>query len=172
MFKMKIKDGWYKNKTWNGSIDKAFEAGLKRERGNNNKANCLQIQGCLLLLNTQKNIQEVGTVLLNRIFEDFEQEHISVLMAKECLGDYYLQQQQYYQAAAHYNWVHTETGKQLSAGGTSGLVPIKLADALFHLDAATHQIQIKALLANFSIAALKTPKSKQYHAQLISKINF
>lgn len=169
---MKIKDSWYKNKTWNGSIDKAFETGLKRERGNNNKANCLQIQGCLLLLNTQKNIQEVGTVLLNRIFEDFGQEHTSILIAKESLGDYYFASKQYYQAVEQYKWVHSETLTQLSAGGTSGFVPLKLADALFELDAIAHQIFIKELVTNFPLTALKTTKSKQYHTQLLTKFNF
>lgn len=168
---IKIKDAWYKNKTWNGSIDKAFEAGLKRERSNSNKANCLQIQGCLLLNNHQKNIQEVGTVLLNRIFEDFEQEHSSVLIAKESLGDYYILHNQYYQAAELYKWVHAETLSQFSAGGTSGYVPLKLANALFHLDAVVHKNNIHELVTNFPITALKTLKSKQYHAQILALLN-
>ena len=78
-----IKTDWYTNKTWNGKIDSNFEDHLKRARGANNKAAFLQIQGCLLLENSQPNIQAVGLAILSRLLEDFPLEYSSILLAQE-----------------------------------------------------------------------------------------
>jgi tetratricopeptide (TPR) repeat protein len=166
----KIKDEWYKNKSWNGNIDSNFEKNLKYTRGNCNKAEYLQIQGCLLLENPQSNIQEVGVALLSRLFEDFPQEHSSIILAQEKLGDYYLQQNNYQQAIYFFNLVTKYCIEQNSRGGTSTMADLELAEALLHTNDTKNAEQAYELVMQYPVALLKINSHKFYYAALAARI--
>ena len=166
----KIKDDWYKNSTWNGKIDSNFEDGLKRGRGNCNKAAYLQIQGCLLLDNLQANIQEVGVAILSRLLEDFPQEHSSVILAHEKLGDYYLQHNNYRQAAHFYTLVTNYCIEQNSRGGTSTMADLKLAEVLLKTNETINMEEAYIIVTKYPVALLKSTTHKFYYAALAARI--
>lgn len=166
----KIKDDWYKNSTWNGNIDSSFEKNLKYTRGNCNKAEYLQIQGCLLLENHQSNIQEVGIALLTRLMEDFPQEHSSIILAQEKLGDYYLEQANYEQAAKYFDIITKYCIEQNSRGGTSTLADLKLAEALFNINKANNLEQAYDLVIKYPVELLRINSHKFYYAALAARI--
>jgi len=166
----KLKDDWYKNSTWNGTIDSKFEDALKRARGNYNKAEYLQIQGSLLLDNAQPNIQAVGVALLSRLLEDFPQEHSSVILAQEKLGDYYLQQNNHQQAIHFFTLVTNYCIEQNSRGGTTTISDLKLAEALFKTNESINLEQAYLLVIKYPVALLKTTTQKFYYAALAARI--
>ena len=120
-----VKYEWYTNKTWDGKIDAKFEDNLKRSRGSSNKAEFIQIQGCLLLESTKANIQDVGVELLFRLFSDFPAEHVSIVLAQEKLADHYLKKNNFERAEHYYRNVVKYCKAQNSTGGTSGLADLK-----------------------------------------------
>ncbi len=159
----KIKDEWYKNKTWNGKADSIFEQNFKYTRGDNNKAFYLQQQGCLLLLNNQKNIQEVGLALLSRLIEDFPAEHSSIVLAQEKMGDYFLHQKKYGEAAKYFTIVVDYCAAQNSSSGTSGLAVLKFAVAIFKTGEIDKMERAYELLQNFSAYQLKMDDARFYY---------
>ena len=125
-----VKYEWYTNKTWDGKIDAKFEDNLKRSRGSSNKAEFIQIQGCLLLESTKLNIQDVGVELLFRLFSDFPAEHVSIVLAQEKLGDYYLKKNNFERSVHYFRIVVKYCKTQNSTGGTSGIADLKLAETI------------------------------------------
>ena len=165
-----IKDEWYTNKTWNGKIDSKFEDFFKRARGDSNKADILQIQGCHLLSNSNKNIQEVGEALLTRLCEDYPAEHSSIIIAQEKLGDYFLYQHDFTQAAHYFKLVIQYCKDQKSISGTSGLAEIKLADSLVKTKQPALLDQAYTLVVDFPTNLCKLIDQKFYHADLAARI--
>jgi hypothetical protein len=166
----KVKEDWYKNSTWNGNIDSNFEKNLKYTRGNCNKAEYLQIQGCLLLENLQSNMQEVGIALLSRLIEDFPQEHSSIILAQEKLGDYYLVQNNFQQAVHFLTLVTKYCTEQNSRGGTSGMADLKLAEALLKTNESSNLDQAYDLVIKYPVALLNSTAQKFYYAALAARI--
>jgi hypothetical protein len=164
------KDDWYKNKTWNGKIDSNFEDHLKHSRGAVNKANFLQIQGCILLDSTYKNIQEVGVALLSRLFEDFPLEHSSVIVAQEKLGDFYLRQNNFERAEYYFRMVNNYCNVQRSRSGTSAMADLKLAEAIVRSNQPDKLEETYQLVINYPVAGLKLNHHKFYYAELAAHV--
>src|SRR5690606_11860287 len=60
-------DDWYRNSTWDSSIETDFEARLKRSNRAYHKAQYLRIQASYLLESSDINVQLVGVKLINMI---------------------------------------------------------------------------------------------------------
>ncbi len=164
------KSEWYTNRTWNGAIDGKFEKYLKHTRDTANKAQFMQIQGSLLLENSQQNVQNVGVALLTRVMEDFKTEYTSVILAREKLGDYYLYQHDYLPAQYFYKIVVKYCKEQNSRNGTSTLTDLKLAEALLKGNEADKLLEALDLVIEFPEALLKLMESKYYHSELLAQI--
>jgi tetratricopeptide (TPR) repeat protein len=164
------KDDWYQNKTWNGRIDSLFEDGLKRTRNGGNKAEYLKVQGCILLNSPQANIREVGIALLTRLFTDFPSEYYSVLPAQEKLGDYYLSQKNYQQAASYFMIVTDHCSKQNSRTGTSNMADLKWAETIVKIKQSDKMEAAYQLVIDYPAALLKTNDSKLYYVELAAHI--
>ncbi len=164
-------DSWYKNKTWNGDIDRVFEKNLRYERNETHKAICLQEQGCLLLHNSSEKIQEVGLVLLSRLLEDYPSAWCQILAAQEKLGDYFFKKNQYEKAAAYFKMVTEYCLQQQSRTNTSNMADLKWAEALYKTNKADALPVAAELLRLYPVALLKTPEQKTYYAQLQLQIN-
>lgn len=164
-------DNWYQNKIWNGDIDSRFEKQLRHVRNETHKAEYLQVQGCLLLLNSSEKIQEVGLVLLDRLREEHPKAYCQNLAAQEKLGDYFFSKKQYEKAAAYLKMVTTYCVQQQSRSNTSGMADLKWANALYKTNDAEALQMATALLQLYPVALLKTPEQKAYYAQLQSQIN-
>lgn len=166
----KASDDWYKNKTWNGSIDSRFEDGLKRTRNSSNKAEYLQVQGCYLLDSPQANIREVGLHLLSRLFSDHPSEYLSILTAQEKLGDYYLQQKSIDQALHYFTMVTDHCTRQNSRAGTSGMADLKWAEAILKTNQPAKLEAAYQLVMQYPTALLKFNDAKFYYAELAAHI--
>lgn len=164
------KDAWYKNRTWNGRIDSNFEEGLKRTRNNANKAEYLQVQGCYLLSSPQANIREVGITLLLRIFSDYPSEYLSNLTAQEKLGDHYLAQKDYQQAAGCFKIVTDHCSKQNSRTGSSNMADLKWAEAIIKSNQADEMDAAYELVMQYPQALLKLNDYKFYYAELAANL--
>jgi len=166
----KASDDWYKNKTWNGSIDSRFEDGLKRTRNSSNKAEYLQVQGCYLLDSQQANIREVGINLLSRLFSDYPAEYLSILAAQEKLGDYYLQQKNIDQALHYFTMVMDHCAQQNSRTGSSGMADLKWAEAILKTNQPAKLEAAYQLVMQYPTALLKFNDAKFYYAELAAHI--
>lgn len=164
--KKKISDSWYKNKTWNGDIDSRFERQLRYTRNELHKASYLQVQGCLLLDNAAANIQEVGQVLLDRLFEGFPRAFDQRLQAQEKLGDYFFGKQEYEKAADYFKQVTEYSAEQQSRTHTSGKADLKWAASLYKLNNSTRLEKAAELVAAYPEKLLQTPVQQFYHAEL------
>jgi tetratricopeptide (TPR) repeat protein len=164
--KKKISDSWYKNKTWNGDIDSHFERQLRYTRNELHKASYLQVQGCLLLDNAAANIQEVGQVLLERLFEDFPRAFDQRLQAQEKLGDYFYGKQEYEKAAEYFKQVTEYTAEQQSRTHTSGKADLKWAASLYKMGNPAGFEKAAELVAAYPEKLLQTPAQQFYHAEL------
>ncbi len=162
----KISDAWYKNKTWNGDIDTRFEKQLRYTRNAINRARFLQVQGGMLLDNPADNIQEVGEVILGRLFEDHPTEYCSVLIAQEKLGDYFYRKQQFAKAAGYYKIVMEYCVQQQSRTNTSLFTDLKWARTQLHLNLVEQFEKAYELVLHYPPALLKTAAQKFYHAEL------
>lgn len=165
-----VKSEWYTNRTWNGAIDGKFEKYLKHTRDTANKAEFMQIQGALLLDNSQPNVQNVGVALLTRVIEDFSTEHTSVVIAQEKLGEYYLKQHDYKQAQYFLRIVYNYCKQQNSRSGTGNYTALKLAEALLKLNDDTTLQEAYQLVSEFDEDSLKLIDIKFYHASLAANI--
>jgi hypothetical protein len=165
-----IKEEWYRNKTWNGRIDSNFEDQLKRTRNTGNKADYLQIQGCILLDNSHQNIRDVGIALLSRLFDDFPSQHSSIIVAQEKLGDYYLKQKNYERAAWFFRLVTNYCIHQQSRSGTSSMADLKLAEALLRSNQAIQLEEACQLVTNYPTILLKLNDHKFYYAELTAQV--
>lgn len=166
----KATDEWYKNKTWNGSIDSRFEDQLKRTRNSANKAEYLQIQGCCLLDSPQANIREVGINLLSRLFSDHPAEYLSILAAQEKLGDYYLQQKNIDQALQYFTMVMDHCAQQNSRTGSSGMADLKWAEAILKTNQPAKLEAAYQLVMQYPTTLLKFNDAKFYYAELAALI--
>lgn len=164
-------DSWYKNKTWNGDIDRVFEKNLRYERNETNKATYLQEQGCLLLQNSSEKIQEVGLVLLSRLLEDYRTAWDQILIAQEKLGDYFFKKSQYELAAAYFKTVTEYCVQQQSRTNTSNMADLKWAESLYKTNTADVLPVAAELLRNYPVELLKSAEQKTYYAQLQVQIN-
>ena len=162
----KITDSWYKNKTWNGDIDSRFEKQLRYTRNGTHKAEYLQIQGCLLLENPAENIQEVGQVLLSRLFEDHPKEYCQVLTAQEKLGDYFFKKQQYEKAAGYFKIVTAYCVQQQSRTNTSLMTDLKWADTVLKMNLVDSLEEAFQLVIHYPVSLLKLNEQQFYYAEL------
>lgn len=165
------KSEWYTNRTWNGAIDGKFEKYLKHTRDTANKALFMQIQGSLLLDNSQQNVQNVGVALLTRVIEDFKTEYTSVILAQEKLGDYYLNQHEYAQAQYFYRIVIKYCRQQNSRSGTSTLTDLKLAEAILKSNDDVKLPEALQLVNDFPETLLNLIDTKYYFTELFAQIH-
>ena len=165
------KSEWYTNRTWNGAIDGKFEKYLKHTRDTANKALFMQIQGSLLLDNSQQNVQNVGVALLTRVIEDFKTEYTSVILAQEKLGDYYLNQHEYAQAQYFYRIVIKYCRQQNSRSGTSTLTDLKLAEAILKSNDDVKLPEALQLVNDFPETLLNLIDTKYYFTELSAQIH-
>ena len=165
------KSEWYTNRTWNGAIDGKFEKYLKHTRDTANKALFMQIQGSLLLDNSQQNVQNVGVALLTRVIEDFKTEYTSVILAQEKLGDYYLNQHEYLQAQYFYRIVIKYCRQQNSRSGTSTLTDLKLAEAILKSNDDVKLPEALQLVNDFPETLLNLIDTKYYFTELFAQIH-
>ena len=165
-----VKYEWYTNKTWDGKIDAKFEDNLKRSRGSSNKAEFIQIQGCLLLESTKLNIQDVGVELLFRLFSDFPAEHVSIVLAQEKLGDYYLKKNNFERSEHYFRIVVKYCKTQNSTGGTSGIADLKLAETIVKSQQLEKLDEAYQYIIGYPVANIKFNNSKFYYAELAAHV--
>lgn len=127
------KDDWYRNTDWNDQIETAFEARLKRSRGDYHKAQYSRIQASYLLDSSSTENQKKGIQLMERVINDYPEENFSTIHGHEQLADCYLKNENYEKAEKHFRIVtdhyHTET-----RSGTTGLADLKLSETILISD--------------------------------------
>ena len=165
-----VKYEWYTNKTWDGKIDAKFEDNLKRSRGSSNKAEFLQIQGCLLLESLRRNIQDVGVELIFRLFSDFPAEHVSIVLAQEKLADHYLKNNNLERAEHYFRIVVKYCKTQNSTGGTSGIADLKLAETIVKSQQQAKLEEAYQYVMEYPVANIKFNNSKFYYAELAAHV--
>ena len=164
--KKKINDSWYNNKTWNADIDSNFERQLRYTRNELQKATYLQVQGCQLLNNAAENIQEVGQVLLDRLFDGFPRAFDQRLQAQEKLGDYFFDKKVFEKAADYFKQVTEYCKEQQSRTHTSGRADLKWAVSLYKLNSTAGLEKAAELVAAYPEKLLQTPEQNFLHAEL------
>ena len=165
-----VKYEWYTNKIWDGKIDAKFEDNLKRSRGSSNKAEFIQIQGCLLLESTKENIQDVGVELLFRLFSDFPAEHVSIVLAQEKLADHYLKKNNFEGAEHYFRIVVKYCKTQNSIGGTSGFADLKLAETIVKSLQHAKLQEAYQYVIEYPVANIKFNNNKFYYAELAAHV--
>ena len=96
---------WYRNETWNETIATEFETKLKRARGDDSKAQYLELQGCTLLFVPDEKVHLIGINLLNRLFANYPSETLPVVGGYNALGVYYLKNKDWKQAEHYFRTV-------------------------------------------------------------------
>jgi len=119
------KNEWFRNTKWNKEIEDFFELKLKQARGSNSKAQYLRIQASYLLKSSKTLMNQKGIELIKRLIEKYPEETFHTLFAKEQLGDFHLNKQDYTKAEQYFREV-TNHYYENSRSGTTGIADIKL----------------------------------------------
>jgi len=122
-------DDWYRGDSWDKEAQELFEQNLKKSRGSFNKAQYLRIKGSSLLKSKDKQKQEAGCYLLNRVVYEYPNEISNVMFAYEQLGDYFSFKNQSSEAEQYYR-KSIAFYKEHGRSGSSGIGDIKLAEII------------------------------------------
>jgi len=163
-------DDWYRNTTWNSSIETDFEARLKRSRGAYNKAQYLRIQASYLLGSRDKNVQAIGLRLIERLINDFPTEEFSTVFGHEQLGDYYLENEDFEKAEAHFRVVTNHYKSRQSRSGTSAMADLKLAETILTSDKSDQFQEAYNLCKEYPRDELRFNSDKFYYASLLARL--
>jgi hypothetical protein len=166
----KKSNSWYNNKNWNGDIDSYFEKQLRYTRNPMHKAAYLQVQGCLLLEHKEERIQDVGLVLLGRLFDDHPTAHSAIHTAEEKLGDYHFKKGNLAKAAYYFKKVTDYCMEQHSRTGTSAMADLKWAATVLHGNLVTEMPAAYDTVVKYPTNLLKTPADQFFYAELAALI--
>lgn len=130
---------WYATPDWNEDVGEAFEARLRRARPYN-RPQYLRIKAVNLLDAPNAENEAVARELLSRILDEYP-ESFDVHLAHEILGELFAKAGDLSQAESHFRaCLDVESG-------TSGVVDLKLAEALFELGSDERLDEVAELLA-------------------------
>ena len=163
-------DDWFRNTTWNNTIEADFEARLKRSRGAFHKAQYLRIQAGYLLDNSNKNIQLVGLKLMERLISDFPTEDFSTVCGQEQLGDYYLKNGDCGKAEQYFRIVTDNYKNRKSRSGTSAMADLKLAETILITNQSDKFEEAYNICKDYPLNELTFNSDKFYYAELVAQL--
>ena len=161
---------WYRNKSWDTTIEADFEARLKRSRGAYNKAQYLRIQASYLLHSPDKNDQLVGLRLMERLIKDFPTEELSTIFGHEQIGDYFFGQGDFDIAEQQFRVVTDYYNKQQSRSGTSGIADLKLSEAILAGNQTNKFDEAYKICKEHPVEGLTMNSDKFYYASLAAQL--
>jgi hypothetical protein len=123
---------WYLNQEWDEKSKEDFEKRLKRVRDKFSKAQYLRIKGSSLIKSDNEEKQKSGIDLLKRVIRDYSNEEFHSFFAYEQIGDYCVLKKKFEDAILNYKEVLGYYERDRN--GTSGIVDIKYAEAIFEAD--------------------------------------
>ena len=163
-------EDWYRNTSWDKTIEADFEARLKRSRGSFHKAQYLRIQASYLLDNSDKNNQLVGLRLMERLIKDYPTEEFSTIFGHEQIGDYFLNQGDIDIAEQQFRIVTDYYKNKKSRSGTSGIADLKLAEIIFSSNQTDKFEEAYKLCKEYPIGELTMNSDKFYYAALAARL--
>ena len=163
-------DDWYRNTNWDSKIETDFEARLKRSRGAFHKAQYLRIQASYLLDSSDKDIQQVGVRLMDRLIKDYPTEEFSTIFGHEQLGDYYFKTDDFSKAEVHFSLVADHYINKNTRGGTSGIADLKLAETILTANWADKFDKAYKICKDFPLKTLMFNSDKYYYSVLVAKL--
>lgn len=163
-------EDWYRNTSWDKTIEADFETRLKRSRGAFHKAQYLRIQASYLLDNSDKSIQMVGLRLMERLIKDFPTEEFSVIFGHEQIGDYFLKQGDFDIAEQQFRVVTEYYKNKKSRSGTSGIADLKLAETILTSNQVGKFEEAYKLCKEYPIGELTMNSDKFYFAALAARL--
>lgn len=163
-------DDWYRNTTWDSNTEADFEARLKRSRGAYNKAQYLRIQASYLLGSSDKDMQQVGVRLMDRLIKDYPTEEFSTIFGHEQLGDYYFKSGDFEKAEKHFRLVTEHYIAKNTRGGTSATADLKLAETILTANWTKKFDEAYSLCKNFPLDNLTFNSEKYYYAKLTAQV--
>jgi hypothetical protein len=163
-------DDWFRNKNWNATIETEFEARLKRSRGAFHKAQYLRIQASYLLNNPDRNIQQVGLLLMNRMISSFPNEEFSITLGHEQLGDYYFKTGDFNKAEHLFRIVTDRYKTKNTRSGTSAMADLKLAETILNSDQSNKFEEAYNLCKEHPVDELTFNSDKFYYAELMAHL--
>jgi|SRR5688572_3133138 len=163
-------EDWYRNTSWDETIEADFEARLKRSRGAFHKAQYLRIQASYLLDNSDKNYQMVGLRLMERLIKDYPTEEFSTIFGHEQIGDYFLKQGDIDIAEQQFRIVTDYYKNKKSRSGTSGIADLKLAETILTSNQADKFEEAYKLCKEYPVGELTMNSDKFYYAALAARL--
>jgi hypothetical protein len=163
-------EDWYRNTSWDESIEADFEARLKRSRGPFHKAQYLRIQASYLLGNSDKNNQMVGLRLMERLIKDFPAEEFSVIFGHEQIGDYFFKQYDFDIAEKQFRIVTDYYKNKKSRSGTSAIADLKLVETILASNQADKFEEAYKLCKEYPVSELTMNSDKFYYASLAARL--
>lgn len=163
-------DEWFRNTIWDSNIEADFEAQLKRSRGVYHKAQHIRIQASHLLESSEKDIQQIGVRLMNRLIIDYPTEEFSTIFGHEQLGDYYLKTGDFDNAQKHFRLVTEYYITKNSRSGTSATADLKLAETILSANWTDQYDEAYSLCKNFPLDKLSFNNEKYYYAVLTAQL--
>jgi hypothetical protein len=163
-------EDWYRNTTWDKTIEADFEARLKRSRGASNKAQYLRIQASYLLDSPDNSNQLVGLRLMERVIKDFPTEEFTTIFAHEEIGDYFLKQGDLDIAEQQFRVVTDFYLKKQSRSGTSGIADLKLAEIILASNQAVKFEEAYKICKEHPVGELFWNSYKFYYSALMARL--
>lgn len=163
-------DEWFRNTSWDNNIEADFEARLKRSRGAIHKAQYLRIQASYLLNNSNKDIQQVGVRLMDRLIKDYQTEEFSTTLGHEQLGDYYFKSGDFDKAEKHFRLVIEHYIAKNSRNGTSATANLKLSETILTANWTDKFEEAYRICKNFPFNQLTFNNEKFYYAFLVAQL--
>ncbi len=163
-------EDWYRNTSWDKTIEADFEARLKRSRGAFHKAQYLRIQASYLLDNSDKNNQLVGLRLMERLIKDYPTEEFSTIFGHEQIGDYFLKQGDTDIAEQQFRIVTDYYKNKKSRSGTSGIADLKLAETILTSNQIDKFEEAYKLCKEYPVSELTMNNERFYYAALTARL--
>jgi hypothetical protein len=163
-------DDWYRNRSWDSTIEADFEARLKRSRGACNKAQYLRIQASYLLDSPDKDNQLVGLRLMERLIKDFPTEEFSTIFGHEQIGDYFFDQGDFDVAEQQFRVVTDYYNKKQSRSGTSGIADLKLVETILTGNQTSKFEEAYKLCKEYPASELTMNSDRFYYATLAARL--
>ena len=159
-------EDWYRNTTWDKTIEEDFEARLKRSRGAFHKAQYLRIQASYLLGSPDKNNQLVGLRLMERLIKAFPTEQFSTISGHEQIGDYFFEHGDFDIAEQQFRIVTDYYKNKKSRSGTSGIADLKLVDSIMTSNQVNKLEEAYKICREYPVNESTMNSDKFYYASL------
>ena len=100
-----MKKKWFESPFWDETVENEFYKRLKRSKTSFHRAQYMRIQASHLLRNDEKNQQNKGIELINKVINEFSDDYYNVMLAHITIGSYYRRVGQYNDAIKHFEIV-------------------------------------------------------------------